>query len=93
MPRRTMILIVCNNTLSKKEEYHTWCEELKDFLREQIVCYDEEYRIETPYVIINFVRAKPLFTGGYKFIFDLQEDLCKKEECEKLLKLATGKDI
>lgn len=65
MPRRTMILIVCNNTLSKKEEYHTWCEELKDSLREQIVCYDEEYRIET----------------------------WKKEECEKLLKLATGKDI
>ena len=52
----------------------------------------EERRIETPYAIIDFVFSKPIYTSGYKFVFDLQKDLDAEEQNERLLRLAIGED-
>ena len=46
--------------------------------------------ITTPYAIIDFVFLKPMYTSGYKFVFNLQEDLNTEEQNEKLLRLAIG---
>lgn len=92
MARRTKIMIVCNDIDKQRDEYYEWYGVLDLHLGKETKGYLEERRIETPYAIIDFVFLKPLYTSGYKFVFDLQKDLSTEEQNEKVLRLAIGEE-
>lgn len=90
MKRRTKIMIICNDIDKQRDECLEWHGVLNEHLGKKAKCNIEERRIETPYVIIDFVLLKPIFTSGYKFVLDLQKDLSTEEQNENLLRLAIG---
>lgn len=90
MSRRTKIMVVCNDINKQREECLEWNSVIEEHLGKKIKCFMEERRIETPYVIIDFVFQKPLYTSGYKVVLDLQKDLNSEEGNEELLRMAIG---
>ena len=90
MARRTKIMIACNDIDKQRDEYLEWYGVLNEHLGNKAKGFLEERRIETPYTIIDFVFQKPLYTSGYKLVFDLQKDLNTEERNEELLRLAIG---
>ena len=90
MRKRTKIMVICNDIDKQRDEYLEWYGVLDEHLGKKAKGFLEERRIETPYAIIDFVFLKPMYTSGYKFVFNLQEDLNTEEQNEKLLRLAIG---
>lgn len=93
MKRRTKIMIVCNDIDKQRDAYLEWYGVLNEHLGNKAKGLLEERRIETPYTIIDFVFQKPLYTSGYKLVFDLQKDLNTEERNEELLRLTIGEKI
>ena len=91
--KRTKIMVVCNDINKQRDECLEWNGVLDEHLGKKVKCLIEERRIETPYAIIDFVFQKPLYTSGYKIVYDLQKDLCTKEQNEELLRLALGEKM
>ncbi len=90
MARRTKIMIICHNIDKQRDEYLEWCSVLEEHLGKKAKGFLEERRIETPFVIIDFVYLEPLYRGGYKIILDMNKDLITEEQNEDLLRLAIG---
>ena len=93
MARRTKIMIVCHDIDKQRDEYFEWYGVLEEHLGNKAKGYLEERRIETPFVIIDFVYLKPLYKSGYKIVFDIDKDLITEEQNEDLLRLAIGEKM
>lgn len=92
MARRIKIMIICNGIEKQRDEFLEWCGVLEEHLSKKVKCFIEERRIETPYAIIDFMYSKPLYTSGYKFIFNASDDIYLEEKDEKILRLAIGEE-
>lgn len=90
MAKRTKIMVVCNDIDKQIDECLEWNGVLNEHLGKKSKCIVEERRIKTPYVIIDFVFQKPLYTSGYTVVLDLQNDLNSEEKNEELLRIAIG---
>lgn len=86
-------MIICNDIDRQIDECLEWNSVLEEHMCKKVKCFIEERRIETPYVIIDFVFQRPIYTGGYSIVFDIQKDLGTEEQNEELLRLATGEKI
>lgn len=65
-----------------------WYETFKSTLSEEENINRDKNRIETPYVIIDFVCRKPLFTKKYDIVFNAD----KQDDDAKLFALGIGKN-
>lgn len=80
--RRTKILILFQGKQSILECVDEWHKVLQDEIKG---VKREQYRVTTPYAIIDFVRAKPIFCKEYTYI--LPENISSEE----VLAIAIGK--
>lgn len=92
MARRIKIMIICDGMEKQRDEYLEWCGVLDEHLSKKAKCFTEEKRIETPYAIIDFVYSKPLYTSGYKVIFNVLDNKDSEDQNEKILRLAIGEE-
>ncbi len=93
MTRRTKIMIICNDIGKQRDKYLEWYVVLEEHLGKKAKGFLEERRIETPFVIIDFVNLEPLYKSGYKIVLNLNKDLVSEEQNEDLLRLAIGEKV
>lgn len=93
MARRTKIMIICNDIDKQRDEYLEWYGVLREHLGKKAKGFLEEIRIETPFVIIDFVNLEPLYKSRYKIVLNIDKDLITEEQNEDLLRLAIGEKM
>ena len=86
MAKRTKILILCETIEKTCDECLEWFAILEEHLGKKAKSNIEARRVETPFVIIDFVFKESDYRNEYKLILNNNED------DEKLLRLAIGEE-
>lgn len=85
MTRRTKILVKCGAYDKALEDCLEWEKVLKNEMDKGVKCNADAGRLETPFVIMDFVISKPIYCKEYKYILP---DNCSSED---ILSIAIGK--
>ena len=85
--KKDRVLYICRKYLPSRE-CSEWYEEFKSVLLQGETINMAKNSIETPYVIIDFVRRRPLFTAKYDIVLKSS----KQDDDAKLFALGIGKD-